>query len=66
MAEKKIGTCNYCGKELSKIVLKKHFQNCEKKPSFGTEQEDFFLIAVEGYHDNEYWLYIREKTNFML
>ncbi len=66
MAEKKIGTCAYCKKEFSKLVLKKHFERCEMKTTSGTEKEEFFLISVEGYDDKEYWLYISANVNSTL
>ena len=60
MAEKKLGTCSYCGKEFSKVALKRHYMSCDKNIERQTieEIEDYFFISVEDRYMSEYWLYI--------
>ncbi|MBP6468371.1 MAG: hypothetical protein KA277_10220 [Fusobacteriaceae bacterium] len=68
MAEKKLGTCSYCGKEFSKVALKKHYMNCDKNVERNTveEKEDYFFISVEDRYMSEYWLYISVSTKATL
>ena len=62
MAEKKIGRCNYCGKEFSKLILKNHYKKCKEKPIRSGDVEEFFLISVEDYYNKAYWLHISVST----
>lgn len=68
MAEKKLGTCSYCGKEFSKVALKKHYMSCDKNVERNTveEIEDYFFISVEDRYRSEYWLYISVSTKATL
>ena len=50
MAEKKLGTCSYCGEEFSKLALKKHYMKCEKnvERNNSEEKEDYFHHFLEN------------------
>lgn len=67
MASSTFGICSYCGEKFSKMRIKKHLDQCEKrKISNNDEEQDYFCISVQGYYNKEYWLYISVSATVTL
>jgi len=65
------GKCKYCGKEYAKGYMLRHLQSCkvrkeilEKKAS--SKKCGYFMLAIYGKYDKEYWLIIEVNENAKL
>lgn len=61
-----LGGCEFCGGIFSKRGIKRHLDACRVRPVDEGGNKPYYTLRIEGYPQNEYWLYIEMRGDALL